>query len=142
MRLPVSLNEATCRITEAVSSTNTPPMTSATTSWRTITAITPMRAADRQRADIAHEYLRGIRVEPQEAQPRAGERRAENQELARSADLRNLQIVREHGVAARVREDAQRRRHQRGGHDGQPVEPVGEIHRVAHADDHQIRRSR
>ena len=82
MRLPVSLKEATCRITEAVSSTNTPPMTSATSSWRTMTAIDAERRADRQRADIAHEHLRRIGVEPEKAQARAAERRAEDQQLA------------------------------------------------------------
>ena len=61
MRRPVSLKEATCRMTEAVSSTNTPPISSATSSWRTITAITPMRGADGQRADVAHEHLRADR---------------------------------------------------------------------------------
>src|SRR4029079_1813557 len=58
------------------------------------------RPADGQRTDIAHENLRGIRVEPQEAQARTGERRAENQELARSPDFWNLQIVGVHGIAA------------------------------------------
>src|SRR5690606_38800920 len=41
MRLPVSLNEATCRITEAVSSTKMPPISSTTISWRTTTATVP-----------------------------------------------------------------------------------------------------
>ena len=68
MRLPVSLNEATCMITDTVSSTNTPPMTNSTISWRTITAIGAERGADGERADIAHEHLRRIGVEPQESQ--------------------------------------------------------------------------
>ena len=58
MRRPVSLNEATCSMTEAVSSTNMPPMTSATISWRTITATHAERGAERERADVAHEDLR------------------------------------------------------------------------------------
>src|SRR5437764_1215306 len=44
IRLPVSLKEATWRITEAVSRTNTPLITSTTSSWRTITASTPIAA--------------------------------------------------------------------------------------------------
>ena len=44
MRLPVVLNDSTCRITEAVSTTKMPPMMSTTSSWRTITAIVPSAA--------------------------------------------------------------------------------------------------
>src|SRR4030065_45721 len=43
-RLPVSLNEATCTITDRVSTTNTPHTMKRTISWRTITATTPSAA--------------------------------------------------------------------------------------------------
>src|SRR5688572_26241039 len=43
-RLPVSLNDATCTMTDSVSTTNTPPMISSTISWRTMTAIVPSAA--------------------------------------------------------------------------------------------------
>src|SRR6266576_1955027 len=39
MRLPVSLNEATCTITETASSTNSPPITASTISCLTATAV-------------------------------------------------------------------------------------------------------
>ena len=55
-----------------------------------------------------------------------------------AADVGDLQVVREHRVAAGVGEDAERGAHQRRGHDGEAVEPVGEVHRVAHADDHEV----
>src|SRR6185437_5255467 len=73
--------------------------------------------AYRQRADIAHEDLRRISVEPEKAEARARERRAENQQLAGPRDLRDLQVVREYVIAARIGENAERRRDQRGGHD-------------------------
>ena len=44
MRLPVSLNDATCSITDTVSITNTPPMMNSTISWRTDTATVPSAA--------------------------------------------------------------------------------------------------
>src|SRR4029079_19573095 len=44
MRLPVSLKLATCSITETVSSTNTPPITTRASSCRTITAMAPSAA--------------------------------------------------------------------------------------------------
>ena len=43
-RRPVSLNDATCTMTDTVSTTNTPPMISSTISWRTTTATTPSAA--------------------------------------------------------------------------------------------------
>ena len=43
-RLPVSLNDATCTITDSVSTTNTPPMMNSTISCRTMTAIVPSAA--------------------------------------------------------------------------------------------------
>src|SRR5690606_12784542 len=43
-RLPVSLNDATWIITDRVSMTNTPPITTSTSSWRTITAMVPSTA--------------------------------------------------------------------------------------------------
>src|SRR3546814_7950119 len=47
-RLPVSLNEATWIITDSVSTTNTPPMITSTSSWRTITSMVPSPAPDRK----------------------------------------------------------------------------------------------
>ena len=50
-----------------------------------MTATHAERGAERQRADVAHEHLRRVGVEPQEAQARAGERAAEDQQLAGAA---------------------------------------------------------
>src|SRR5690606_23308747 len=43
-RFPVSLNDATWIITDSVSITKMPPMTTSTSSWRTITAMVPSTA--------------------------------------------------------------------------------------------------
>ena len=51
------------------------------------------RRAERQCADIAHEDLRGIGVEPQEAEPRAGNAAAENRQLAAAGNVRDMQVV-------------------------------------------------
>ena len=53
MKLEADLQHDRCG-----SITNTPPMISSTTSWRTITADAAQCRADRQRADVAHEDLR------------------------------------------------------------------------------------
>ena len=71
-------------ITDSVSMTNTPPMITSTSSWRTITAMRAEHRAERERTDVAHEHHRRIGVEPQEAQARAGDRRADDHQLARA----------------------------------------------------------
>src|SRR5262245_52240253 len=71
--------------------------------------------AERERADVAHEHLRGIGVEPEKAQPRRHQRAAEHGQLARAAYVRDLEVVGEDHVAGGVRE------HRVGGsrdHDG------------------------
>ena len=45
------------------------------------------RAAERQRADVAHEHLRRIRVVPEEADAAAEQRGAEDRELADAGDV-------------------------------------------------------
>ena len=54
-----------------VSSTNTRPMTGSSITWPVMSAIDRERRAERQGARVAHEHLRGVDVEPQEAQERA-----------------------------------------------------------------------
>ena len=41
IRLPVNLNDATCKITDRVSTTNNPPVMASTSSWRVATEIAP-----------------------------------------------------------------------------------------------------
>ena len=55
MRLPVVLNETTWIITESASARKTPWMMAQTTSFLVSTASAPSAAAQRQRADVAHE---------------------------------------------------------------------------------------
>ena len=45
------------------------------------------RGAERERADVAHEHLGRIGVEPEEAQARAGDRAADHRELAGARDV-------------------------------------------------------
>src|SRR6058998_516119 len=95
--------------------------------------------AERQRARVAHEDLGRMTVEPEEADGRADERAAEHRQLARPAHVEDLQIVGRPEVAREVGDDAEGRARHHDGADGQPVEPVGEVHRVAGADDDQHR---
>ena len=50
------------------------------------------RAAQRQRADAADEDLRRVGVEPEEGEPGAGHRGAEDQQLAGAPDAREQQV--------------------------------------------------
>ena len=55
----------------------------------TITAIVPSAAAQRERADVAHEHLGRVGVEPEEAEPGADQRAAEDRHLAGARDVRD-----------------------------------------------------
>ena len=92
-------------------------------------------AAERQRAGVAHEDRGRRRVEPEEAQARADHRAAEHRQLAGAGDVVDLQIVGEHDVAGEIGDQAEGRRRDHHRHDGEAVEPVGEVDRIAGADD-------
>ena len=55
------------------------------------------RAAERQRAGVAHEDHGRRRVEPQEAEPGADQRAADDGQLADALHVVDLQVAREHG---------------------------------------------
>ena len=104
-RLPVVLKEATWMITDSASSTKSPPTIASSISCLVMTATAAIAAAERQRADVAHEDLGRVAVEPEEPERGAHERAAEDGELARLRDERDLQVARGDGVARDVRED-------------------------------------
>jgi hypothetical protein len=89
-------------MTETVSTTNSPPTIASTISCLAATARRAERAAQRQRAGIAHEDHGRRRVEPQEAEAAPISAGAE---IASSPDPRHemqLQVVREDAVADQV----------------------------------------
>ncbi len=95
------------------------------------------RAAQRQAAGVTHEHCSGRRVEPQKRQPRADDRGAEDRQLAGARDMGNAEIF---GIVHAAHEIGDQREGARGDdhrHGRQPVEPVGEVHRIARADDHE-----
>ena len=96
------------------------------------------RRAQRQRADVAHEHHGGIGVEPQETESGADDGAAENQHLASAGDVGKPEVGGEIEMAHDVGEHAQRRRHHDRRHDGEPVEPVGQVHGVARSHNHQV----
>jgi hypothetical protein len=96
------------------------------------------RGAQRQRAHVAHEDLGRVRVEPQKGQAGAGHGRAEDQQLARTGDVREEQVFGVDRAAGHVSEHAQRRAHHDHGHDGQAVQAVGQVDGVAGAHDHEV----
>jgi hypothetical protein len=95
------------------------------------------RAAQRQRAGVAHEDLGRRRVVPEEAQAGADQGPAEHRQLANARHVVDLQVFGEDVVADEIGDQAKRRRRDHHRHDGQAVETVGEVHRVGEADDHQ-----
>ena len=96
------------------------------------------RGAERQRADVAHEDLGRVGVEPEEAEAGAGHRAEEDGQFAGTRDVGHQQVLGEHRVAGDVGEDGERTGDHHGRHDRQPVEAVGQVHRVAGADDDEV----
>ena len=97
------------------------------------------RAADRQRAGVAHEDHGRRRIEPQEAQTRADQRGQQHGELARARDVMEIEIVGEHGVADDVGDQAEHGRRHDHRPDRQAVEAVGQVDGVGGAHHHQHR---
>ncbi len=81
-------------ITDSASSTNRPPTSASRISCLASTATLPMRAAERERADVAHEDLGRMGVAPQEAERRADQRAAEHRHLADARHVGHLQVAR------------------------------------------------
>ena len=95
------------------------------------------RAAQRQRAGVAHEDHGWRRVEPQEAEAGADDGPADDGELAGALHVVDLQVGGEARVAGQVGDQAEGGGGDHHRHDGEAVEAVGEIDRVAGADDHE-----
>ena len=100
-----------------------------------MTAIVAEQAAERERAGVAHENLRRRRVEPEEADAGADQRAADHHDLAGVGDVVDEQIVRIDEIAGEIGDEPERRRGDHHRHDGEAVEPVGQIDRIAEGDD-------
>ena len=134
-RLPVSLNDATCTTTDS----RLHHEQAADHRQHDLVLDRDRRraeqAAERQRSGVAHEDLRRRRVEPQEADARADQRAADHHEVAGEGDVIDQQIVRVDRVAGDIGDEAERRGGDHHRHDREPVEPVGQIDRIAEGDD-------
>src|SRR3546814_8276865 len=71
--------------------------------------------------------------------PAAHHRAAEDRKLARARHMRYAEIGGELHVADEVDDDHERDRRDDDRHRRQPVEPVGEVHRIAERHDHERR---
>jgi hypothetical protein len=76
-----------------------------------------------------------MRVVPEKRHARADQRAADHREFARARHVADQQVVGEHHVARDIGHDAVHQRHRDGAADRQAVEAVGEVDRVAEADD-------
>ncbi len=93
----------------------------------------PPRASD---AGIAHEHRGRRGVVPQEAEAAAEQRGGEDQELAGAGDEMDAEVFGEVDVADDIGDHAQRAAGDHHRHDGKAVQPVGQVHRIGGADDH------
>jgi len=91
--------------------------------------------AERERAHIAHEYFRGVRVVPKEAERRADQRPAKNGKFSDPRDVLNLEIGGPARVAADVGQHGKRARGDNRATDCQAVKAIGQIHRIGGTND-------
>src|SRR5690606_34414602 len=87
--------------------------------------------AEGERADVTHENLRRIGVEPEKSKPGTGDRTAYDAYFTDPGYIRYAEILGEPHMARGVCEHRQRRGHHNGRQYRQPVQSVGEIHRIA-----------
>jgi len=92
-------------------------------------------AADGQRARVAHKYPGRIGIPPQEPEARPQECTAEDGQLAGINDIRNLKVAGRFEISCKIHEHRISRSHGGRAARRQPVEPVGEVHRIRSADD-------
>ena len=94
--------------------------------------------AESKRTDIAHEYLGGIRVEPEKSESGSRQGGAEHGELARAGNIRKPEIARKDSVTRDVCEHSQGTTYHHCRHDRQAIEPVGQIDSIARSNNDEI----
>ena len=80
-------------MTDSVSSTNRPPTMASTISCLVATAMAPSAPPSASEPVSPMKIMAGGRVEPQEAEPRADQRAADDGQLAGAGDVVDLQIL-------------------------------------------------
>ena len=114
-----------------------PPIETSRISCLRITATTPMAPPKRERAHIAHEHFRGMRVVPEKAQRCAGERAAKNGKFGGIRNFLDVQVFGKARIARKISQHRQRDRGNQHAADRQTIQPIGEIHSVRKTGDHE-----
>src|SRR5712692_7854095 len=91
-------------------------------------------SSERQRANIAHEDFRGMRVVPEKPERSPHERPAEYGKFADARNVLNLEISGPAVVAAHVGQNRKRPRRDDRTADCQPIQPIRQVHRVGGTD--------
>ena len=96
------------------------------------------RGAQCQRADVAHEDLCGISVEPQKRQTRTRHRRAKYRKFARTGNMRQAKIFGEHRIAGDIRKNGERTGDHHRRQYRQAVQAVGKVDRITRPDNYEV----
>ncbi len=96
------------------------------------------RGTQGQRADITHEYLGRVGVEPEKTEAGTDHRATEHRNLPHARHMRNTQIIGEDPIARGITEHRQGAGHHGGRHDRQPIQAIGQIDGVAGTDDDEV----
>ena len=92
--------------------------------------------SQRQSPDITHEDLRGIAVEPEEAQPCASHGGANHHQFSGPCNEGDAQVIGKNRVAGNPGKQPQGCRRDRYRHDRQAIQAIGKIHRITAAYNH------
>ena len=122
-------------MTDSASMTNRPPMMASTISCLVATAIVPIRPPSASEPVSPMKIAAGGALNQRKPRPGADDRAEDHGELAGAGHEMDLQIFGEDRVAGQIGDDAEGGGGDHDRHDGQPVEAVGQVHRVAGADD-------
>src|SRR5277367_3501161 len=96
--------------------------------------------AEGERADVAHEHFRRMRVVPEKTERGSDQRTAKDDQFAGVGNFGDVEIVGEARIAGEVSEHGKRGGRNQDAADGQAVEAVGEIDGVGTAHDNQYQK--
>ena len=122
-------------ITDSASSTNRPPMMTSTISCLVATATAPSMPPSASEPVSPMKIAAGGALNHRKPRPAPITAPQMHREFAGALDEVDLEVVGEDRVAGEIGDHAEARRRDHHRHDGEPVETVGEVHRVAGADD-------
>ena len=135
------VDRTTWMMTDSASTTNSPPMIASTISWWVATAIAPSAPPSARLPVSPMNTAAGGALNHRKARPAPTIAEQQHGQLAGAEHMRDAEIVGEARVADEIGDQQEGERGDDHRHGRQPVEPVGQVHRIAEGDDRRTRRT-